>query len=74
MSNFYLCDVCAQKLDDNDHRNTCECWPIQGEHRKVPALDRGRDGYAYICGGVHDTPVGACPHFTTRDPKGREEI
>ena len=69
MSNFYLCDVCAQKLDDNDHLNTCECWPVRSEHRKIPAIDRGRDGYAYGR-AAHDTPEGACPHFTTED---REE-
>lgn len=52
MSNFYLCDYCEKKLDE-DHLNTCECLPFNGEHRKKP---------------IHDSqePKDVCRHFVKR--------
>ena len=47
MSERYLCDLCANKLD-GDHLNSCECLPFTGEHRKR-AFEWGRDEPVEIC-------------------------
>lgn len=61
MSNFYLCDVCALKMD-GDHLNTCVCVPsFPREHRKLVAADHhGRGGARY------DDPGEICPRFKAR--------
>ena len=60
MSDFYLCDRCAQVLDV-DHRNTCACWPHGREHRKLVMHDyHGRDEIRY------KDPTEVCKDFEPR--------
>ena len=62
MSNFYLCDVCAKKLDA-DHFNTCICVPsFPHEHRKRPMYDHhGKGGKRYV------EPTKLCKHFEPKE-------
>ena len=47
MSKGYLCDECGCKLDGG-FRNTCECLPHGGEHRKK-AIEWGEDEPRDVC-------------------------
>ena len=61
MSNYYLCDVCARKMD-GDHVNTCICVPsFPREHRKKVMFDHhGKGGKRY------DEPRDVCRDFEPR--------
>ena len=62
MSDFYLCDTCAKKLD-GDHLNTCICIAsFPHEHRKHVMHDHNGKG-----GKRYDEPTDVCQSYRPKE-------